>query len=50
VITCPICGRPAERLITLKASENGYVWGLDACPDCVQTKGRILHEDRRGGR
>ena len=46
MITCPICGRLVDHLITLKASENGHVWVLRACPDCLQTKGEI-HEERR---
>ncbi len=49
MITCPICGRSVDHLITLKASVNGYVWGISICPDCLQLKGEILYEARRPG-
>jgi len=44
---CPLCGREATRLITLRAEENGRVWGVSICPDSLQLKGRVLYETPR---
>ena len=49
MIFCPICGRFVDHLITLKATENGHMWILRVCPDCLLTKGEIIDETGRKG-